>query len=231
MCGIVGIYLKNEALNPELGRLLAAMLIEMSDRGPDSAGIALYRDPVPDSSCKLTLYAEGSYDWNALQIEMAAHLSADVELNVHVRGLNTRARDRQIRVRTRRTAAQIRRQHPARNRDLTGQVDPPGRVLSVVIRIPGRLLRPVVEKDFIEDVSVASGNIVLADHGRTIAEELGTVPEPTLFLAPTPSEDRCDPAERQLFLSTHEIENRLPGAKSSVRALNSSTPISPGSSR
>lgn len=83
MCGIVGIYLKNEALNPELGRLLAAMLIEMSDRGPDSAGIALYRDPVPESSCKLTLHAEGSYDWNSLQKEMAAHLSADVELAVH----------------------------------------------------------------------------------------------------------------------------------------------------
>ncbi len=42
------------------------MLVEMSDRGPDSAGIAIYRDPVPDSSCKLTLHAAGAYDWNAL---------------------------------------------------------------------------------------------------------------------------------------------------------------------
>jgi len=83
MCGIVGIYLKNEALNPELGRLLAAMLIEMSDRGPDSAGIALYRDPVPESSCKLTLHAAGDYDWDGLQKEMAAHLAADVKLDVH----------------------------------------------------------------------------------------------------------------------------------------------------
>ena len=63
MCGIVGIYLKNEDLNPELGGLLSAMLIEMSDRGPDSAGVALYRDPVPDSSGKLTLHVAGSYDW------------------------------------------------------------------------------------------------------------------------------------------------------------------------
>jgi hypothetical protein len=54
-------------------------------------------------------------------------------------------------------------------------------------------------EDFVEDVSVARGNIVLADHGRTIAEELDTVPEPTLFLAPTASEDRCDPAERVPF--------------------------------
>jgi len=61
MCGIVGIYLKNQDLSPALGGLLAAMLVQMSDRGPDSAGIALYRDPVPDSSCKLTLYAAYRY--------------------------------------------------------------------------------------------------------------------------------------------------------------------------
>ena len=83
MCGIVGIYLKNERLNPELGKLLAAMLIEMSDRGPDSAGIALYRDPVADSSCKLTLHTAVAYDWDALQTAMAAHLQADVKLEVH----------------------------------------------------------------------------------------------------------------------------------------------------
>lgn len=83
MCGIVGIYLKNEGLRPELGGLLAAMLVEMSDRGPDSAGIALYRDPVPDSSCKLTLHAEGHYAWDDLRTAMAARLGADVALEVH----------------------------------------------------------------------------------------------------------------------------------------------------
>ncbi len=83
MCGIVGIYLKNEALQPKLGELLAAMLIEMSDRGPDSAGIALYRDPVADSSCKLTLHAVGDYAWDGLRKDLAAHLKADVKLNVH----------------------------------------------------------------------------------------------------------------------------------------------------
>ena len=83
MCGIVGIFLKNEGLQPELGRLLAAMLIEMSDRGPDSAGIALYRDPVADSSCKLTLHSAEQYDWDALRTEMAASLQTDVKLDVH----------------------------------------------------------------------------------------------------------------------------------------------------
>ena len=83
MCGIVGIYLKNQDLEPELGGLLAAMLVEMSDRGPDSAGIAVYRDPVPDSSCKLTLHTADASDWNALQSEMATHLKADVKLEIH----------------------------------------------------------------------------------------------------------------------------------------------------
>ena len=43
MCGIVGLFLKEPALQPQLGGLLTEMLVTMSDRGPDSAGIAVYR--------------------------------------------------------------------------------------------------------------------------------------------------------------------------------------------
>ena len=42
MCGIVGLFLKKEELRPRLGDLLTDMLITMTDRGPDSAGIAVY---------------------------------------------------------------------------------------------------------------------------------------------------------------------------------------------
>ena len=42
MCGIVGLFLKNKALAPHLGALTAEMLTVMSDRGPDSAGFAIY---------------------------------------------------------------------------------------------------------------------------------------------------------------------------------------------
>ncbi len=42
MCGIVGLFLKNPTLEPKLGALLTDMLITMSERGPDSAGIAVY---------------------------------------------------------------------------------------------------------------------------------------------------------------------------------------------
>src|SRR5437868_4731392 len=38
MCGIVGVFLKNPGREAALGGLLAGMLAEMSDRGPDSAG-------------------------------------------------------------------------------------------------------------------------------------------------------------------------------------------------
>ncbi|HEX3485604.1 MAG TPA: glutamine amidotransferase family protein [Micropepsaceae bacterium] len=54
MCGIVGLFLKNESLEPELGALLTSMLEVMSDRGPDSAGFALYGDSDP-SQVKLTI--------------------------------------------------------------------------------------------------------------------------------------------------------------------------------
>jgi len=42
MCGIVGLFIKDPSLEPELGRLTAGMLATMSDRGPDSAGFAVY---------------------------------------------------------------------------------------------------------------------------------------------------------------------------------------------
>ncbi|RNF34708.1 class II glutamine amidotransferase [Paracoccus methylarcula] len=44
MCGIVGLFLKKDDLRPRLGDLLTDMLITMTDRGPDSAGIAIYGD-------------------------------------------------------------------------------------------------------------------------------------------------------------------------------------------
>lgn len=46
MCGIAGLFLKDRNLEPQLGTLLSDMLITMSDRGPDSAGIAIYRKAV-----------------------------------------------------------------------------------------------------------------------------------------------------------------------------------------
>jgi glutamate synthase domain-containing protein 1 len=67
MCGIVGLFCKTPELEAHLGEHLAAMLVQMDDRGPDSAGVAVYRDPAPDGLTKLTLYsADPSEDWEAV---------------------------------------------------------------------------------------------------------------------------------------------------------------------
>lgn len=56
MCGIVGLFMKNDALRPQLGTLLASMLVTMTDRGPDSAGIAIYGDEV--DGIKITVQSQ-----------------------------------------------------------------------------------------------------------------------------------------------------------------------------
>jgi glutamate synthase domain-containing protein 1 len=45
MCGIVGLFIKDKSLEPKLGKLTATMLATMCDRGPDSAGFAVYGTP------------------------------------------------------------------------------------------------------------------------------------------------------------------------------------------
>ncbi len=67
MCGIVGLFAKSPEVEERLGGQLAAMLGQMSGRGPDSAGVAVYRDPAPAGSSKLTLYSsDPSEDWEAV---------------------------------------------------------------------------------------------------------------------------------------------------------------------
>jgi len=57
MCGIVGLFLKDKSLEPKLGDMLTDMLITMTDRGPDSAGIAIYSDE-SDGNAKLTVQSD-----------------------------------------------------------------------------------------------------------------------------------------------------------------------------
>jgi len=54
MCGIVGLLIKKAELRPHLGEWLVPMLIGMSERGPDSAGLALFREP--EASKKYSLF-------------------------------------------------------------------------------------------------------------------------------------------------------------------------------
>ena len=75
MCGIVGLFIKNAALEPRLGELIAGMLVEMSERGPDSAGIAVYRNPSPGDAVKLVLFShDEDFNWAQLAGELARGL-------------------------------------------------------------------------------------------------------------------------------------------------------------
>ena len=68
MCGIVGLFAKSPEIEEHLGEHLAAMLVQMSSRGPDSAGVAVYRDPAPSGSSKLTLYSADPHErWEAVR--------------------------------------------------------------------------------------------------------------------------------------------------------------------
>ncbi len=68
MCGIVGLFAKSPEIERRLGEHLGAMLVQMSSRGPDSAGVAVYRDPAPTGSSKLTLYsADPRESWAAVE--------------------------------------------------------------------------------------------------------------------------------------------------------------------
>src|SRR5262245_30208500 len=68
MCGIVGLFAKSPEIEERLGEHLGAMLVQMSSRGPDSAGVAIYRDPAPSGSSKLTLYSADPLErWGAVR--------------------------------------------------------------------------------------------------------------------------------------------------------------------
>ena len=83
MCGIVGLFAKSSEIESSLGEHLAAMLTQMSDRGPDSAGVAVYRNPAPAGSSKLTLYSSDPFqDWDALAAELGNVFGGSPEASV-----------------------------------------------------------------------------------------------------------------------------------------------------
>src|SRR5262245_20028905 len=72
MCGIVGLLVKRETLRPRLGELLVPMLVCMTERSPDSSGMAVFTRPVADGQRKLSLYCQaGDFDWKALGSALA----------------------------------------------------------------------------------------------------------------------------------------------------------------
>jgi methylamine---glutamate N-methyltransferase subunit A len=68
MCGIAGLFSKSLDVSGSLGEHLGAMLLQLSDRGPDSAGIAIYRDPAPSGASKVSLFSpDPAQDWSVVR--------------------------------------------------------------------------------------------------------------------------------------------------------------------
>ena len=77
MCGIVGLLLKNRALRPHLGELMVPMLIGMTERGPDSSGMAVFTDRVAGELRKISLYcADHDFGWSSFEGLLREHLGA-----------------------------------------------------------------------------------------------------------------------------------------------------------
>ncbi|WP_349294585.1 amidophosphoribosyltransferase [Baekduia alba] len=83
MCGISALFAKSSSIERELGGLLAGMLHQLVERGPDSAGVALYRDPVATGT-KLSLLSSGDgVDWVGLAEAMGDPVGASSVVAEH----------------------------------------------------------------------------------------------------------------------------------------------------
>ena len=83
MCGIVGLFLKDDSLERDLGNLLSDMLVTMTDRGPDSAGIAIYSDKDPGRA-KFTIQSENAHqDFKDLPNYLCKYLNCRVDVRIN----------------------------------------------------------------------------------------------------------------------------------------------------
>jgi methylamine---glutamate N-methyltransferase subunit A len=82
VCGIVGLLVKRPALRDSLGEWLCPMLVCMGDRGPDSAGLAVFSSPTSEGDRRFSLYAgREEISWSHLgkQAERDLGQSMDVK--------------------------------------------------------------------------------------------------------------------------------------------------------
>jgi amidophosphoribosyltransferase len=78
MCGIVGLFLKSQSLQADLGRLTSLMLRELCDRGPDSAGFAIYGAETGATTKICMVSRNGAIDWATIARQLGAAIGAEV---------------------------------------------------------------------------------------------------------------------------------------------------------
>ncbi len=83
MCGIVGLLVKKPELRDQLGQLATPMLNCMGTRGPDSAGLAVFHEPVPETIRRFALHsADPKFDWLALHEQLLADTNSDSRIEI-----------------------------------------------------------------------------------------------------------------------------------------------------
>lgn len=67
MCGIIGLLIKKDDQQVALGEMMEPMFACMSERGPDSGGMAVFGKPVEPNNRRFNLFVPNrSYDWQRL---------------------------------------------------------------------------------------------------------------------------------------------------------------------
>lgn len=87
MCGIVGLLVKKPELKQHLGELMVPMLIGMTERGPDSAGLAVFTDALAQNERKISLYSglteEGAnFNWHGLAADLNKHVGTICKIDI-----------------------------------------------------------------------------------------------------------------------------------------------------
>src|ERR1700722_15653006 len=108
MCGVIGILIRDPALEPALGSMLVPMIDALADRGPDSSGVAVYADGDPfgvglergpgslpdlsgDSVTRVSLGGDRDLDWAQVGADLESQLGAAVTVRVFETGAVVRS--------------------------------------------------------------------------------------------------------------------------------------------
>jgi glutamate synthase domain-containing protein 1 len=103
MCGVIGILVKDRALEPTLGAMLVPMIQSLGDRGPDSSGIAVYADGDPflgawppgassrlsgggDHMTRVSLGSDADLDWDALGTDLQSRFGSSLHMTLFETG-------------------------------------------------------------------------------------------------------------------------------------------------
>jgi glutamate synthase domain-containing protein 1 len=84
MCGVIGLLIRDRALEPQLGSMLVTMIEALDERGPDSSGIAVYADHRSDgdargaSRLKVSLGSDEPIDWSRLATSLETRFGEGV---------------------------------------------------------------------------------------------------------------------------------------------------------